>query len=205
MARNNTKSPVQCIYLFIFGRVKTLRETLNIDAKYEDESYVAKYGRTEDLLRITREYDKKFGKICPYMKLKYYAWIDDVKHITEVEAKIKNQFKLTKPQIEYDNTKGLVIIKKGELKEIKELFEYILIKYSSRLKSMIIYYEMKISETKNKCLRYKQKCEILELKLKFEKDIIEQEREYFKQECEYLKNKLQDERKIHELELQLKK
>jgi hypothetical protein len=60
---NTDANTLPCVYLFTLGYVKDLRQSLNIDNSFNDESIVAKYGFTKDLSRRTGEHIKSFSKI----------------------------------------------------------------------------------------------------------------------------------------------
>lgn len=187
---------IPCIYLFTLGKVKELRNVMHIDAKYNDESYVAKYGRTDDLLRRTKQHTKTFGEMCPHMKLKYYAWIDDINHIAEAETLVKKYFQIINANFAYSDMKELVILNKDAIKNTKQYYEQLLTTYSSRLKSMISQYEKEIAECNAQRIKYKAKehaAKLKNAKLQMEVD---------KQEIiiEQLKEMLTYEKHIHELE-----
>jgi hypothetical protein len=74
---NCDANTVPCVYLFTLGYVKDLRESMNIDNKYDNNSIVTKYGFTKNLARRTKEHMSNYNKIngCD-LKLKHYSYID---------------------------------------------------------------------------------------------------------------------------------
>jgi len=72
-----SSGPVSCVYLFTLGKVKDLRESMNISNDYKDTDIICKYGYSISLERRFKEHQKKYGSINGVdLRLKYYRYID---------------------------------------------------------------------------------------------------------------------------------
>jgi len=108
-------NPTPCIYMFTLGYVKDLRLSMNIDKKYNDDTIVCKYGKTDSLERRISEHEKTYGTIkgCD-LNVKYYSYIDPL-NITQAENNIRSYFKSMNAHIVYDKHKELIIVDKKTL------------------------------------------------------------------------------------------
>jgi hypothetical protein len=160
---NKNVNTVPCVYLFTLGLVKDLRKSMNIDESYDDKSMVCKYGYTDSIKRRTSEHMKTYGKIKHVdLKLKYYSYIDP-QYISEGETKIKNFMNNMNMDFQYEKYKELIILKKENIEETKEKYEYIGNKYSGHIAELITKlkdkdHELEL-EKQNSKLKYKD-CEL---------------------------------------------
>ena len=185
-----------CVYLTAFNTVSILRENMNIDKKYSNDSIVYKFGLTKSFeIRKNghkNEY-KKLDKLID-MKLIQYTYIDPL-YISEAENEIKNM--LEDYKITWDNHDELVIIPNNMLKFVKKIYENIGMKYSGHTQEFM----KKINELENIISNFNKEQEyqksIFEEKLK-SKDLIIDNKDLI---IENFKKELY----IKELELQLAK
>ena len=95
-----TTSDVSCLYLINIGLVKDLRTKYNIDITVDDNSYVAKFGRTNSLSRRLREHRAKYGND---IELLIFEYIDNML-LVEAESSLKTYFTSVKTRIITDGT-----------------------------------------------------------------------------------------------------
>jgi hypothetical protein len=89
---NTNVSTMPAIYLFHLGSVKDLRSSLNIPDRFEDNSTVYKFGRSDNLHRRTGDHETAFGRLANVnLRLKHHVYIDPV-FTTEAEADIRKYF-----------------------------------------------------------------------------------------------------------------
>jgi hypothetical protein len=158
---NCDTNTLPCVYLFTLGYVKDLRESMNIEVKYEDNFIVAKYGRTDNLSRRTKEHLSHYKKIKNSdLKLKHYCYIDP-QYISSAENDIKNFIECLGLKFNYNSEEEIIIIPNDVkyLKLISEKFDHIGKKYSGHITELI----MKIKDLEGFI-------EKQELKHNFEKD-----------------------------------
>ena len=120
---------VPCVYLTAFNTVNKLRDTMKIDAKYNDDDVIYKFGLTKSFETRKNGHRSEYKKIEHLidMKLVYYTYIDPL-YISEAETEIKTL--LCDNKIEWDGHDELVIIPNNLLKHIKTFYENIGMKYS---------------------------------------------------------------------------
>ena len=122
---NTSVHTLSCIYLFTLGNVKNLRESMKIDAKYDDTSIVCKYGFTKDISRRTSEHMDTFNKISnANLKLKCHAYIDP-QYMSKGESEIRNFMNTLNIKMNYENNDELVIIPLDLLSLVLKQYEYI--------------------------------------------------------------------------------
>ena len=163
---NCETNSIPCVYLFTLGYVKDLRISMNIDAKYNDDSIVAKYGFTKELSRRTNEHIKTYNKIngCN-LKLKYYSYLDP-QYISNGENDIKDFILALNLKLSYENYDELIVIPKEYIKIISEKYDHIGKKYSGHISELIT--KIKELEDKYEKQELQHKYEIQTIK--YEKD-----------------------------------
>ena len=78
------------IYIFSLGKVKELRESLNITNEHNDDFVVAKYGYTKDFTNTTKTLREKYEHIDKVdLQLLHHYYIDQ-KHIFKAEKEIRD-------------------------------------------------------------------------------------------------------------------
>jgi hypothetical protein len=168
---NADSKTLPCVYFFTLNTVKELRESMNIDSKYEDSSIVGKFGFTKDLSRRTGEHIKKYGEIknCD-LKLKHYSYIDP-QYMSRAEKDIKDLMSAFQVKFEYKDEDELVIIPKKLMEIIESQYEMIGKKYIGHISELITKikelenrYEIMEERHKNEIL--KKDVELLEMRLK---------------------------------------
>jgi hypothetical protein len=120
---------ISCVYLTYLNDVKILRDKMNIDLKYHDNSKVYKFGLTESLERRKNEHKREFKNIEKFIDLKLvqYSMIDK-QFLTKAEKDIKNEYQDN--IIEYENMTEIIILNDDEFKKIKKSYEILGYKYS---------------------------------------------------------------------------
>lgn len=151
---------VPCIYLFVLGTVKDLRKSMNIDQKYEDDSFVVKYGFTDSIARRTYEHMKTYGKIKGAdLKLKLYSYVDPL-YVSSAENDIKYYFAAFDVKLEYKCHDELVVIKPSNIKLIEKQYKQISDLYGGHIKEMIN--KMECMKRDMQLLEEKHKIELLQ-------------------------------------------
>jgi hypothetical protein len=170
-----------CVYLTAFNDVKTLRELMNIDAKYNDDDIVYKFGLTKSFEARKNGHKFEYKDIANLidMKLVKYTYIDPL-YLTDAENELKD--KLSDYKINWNNHDELIVIPKNLLKFIEVVYENIGSKYSGHTAEFnkqvcelnnqinelkhVIKLKDKELELKDKDIQLeKQKSELLEMKL----------------------------------------
>ena len=111
----NRKTPVvrgekflPSIYIFSLGKVKELRESLNISAEHNDDSVVAKCGYTKDFTNTTETLKEKYDYIDNVdLQLLQHCFIDQ-KQIFKAEKEIRVQLGCHR-YLEYNKGEFLII------------------------------------------------------------------------------------------------
>jgi hypothetical protein len=147
---NTSTNILPCIYLFTLGFVKNLRISMNINDCIADDSIVAKYGFSKDLVRRTGEHIHSYGKIinCD-LKLKFHSYIDP-QFISSGENDIKNFFNALKVNLNYENNDELVIIPKNLISLVEKQYQLIGKNYMGYISELIT--KIKELEEKNNIL-----------------------------------------------------
>jgi len=134
--RATVKTP--CIYFFILGSVKELRNSMNINDDYDDEMIIGKFGLTKDLSRRTTEHIKDFGKIKGNsLALKYYSYIDP-QYISQGETDLKKYFNDLDVFFKYEKKAELVIVSKKDMINVEKMYSEIGSRYGGHTTELII-------------------------------------------------------------------
>ena len=143
---NTGVNTLPCIYLFTLNTVKNLRQDMNIDNKYTDDSIVCKYGFTKDLTRRTTEHIETYKKINNVeLKLKYYSYIDP-QYISKGESDIRLFMNALNINFNYDNMEEIVIIPKELFHLVQKQYEMIGHNYMGHISELVT----KIKDLENK-------------------------------------------------------
>jgi|688.fasta_scaffold216641_2 hypothetical protein len=157
---NADSKTLPCVYFFTLNTVKELRESMNIDNKYEDSSIVGKFGFTKDLSRRTGEHIKRYGEIKNSdLKLKHYSYIDP-QYMSRAEKDIKDLMCAFGVRYNYKEEEELVIIPKNMIDIIGNQYEMIGKKYIGHISELIN--KIKELESRNEIIEERHKNEIME-------------------------------------------
>lgn len=164
---NTSTNTIPCIYLFTLNNVKELRQSMNIDDKYLDDSFVCKYGFTKDLSRRTNEHIETYSKIqnCE-LKLKFHSYIDP-QYISKGESDIKMFMNALNISFNYENQEEIVIIPKNLMNLVQKQYEQIGKNYLGHISEVIT----KIKELEDKYEKQKLNHQI-ELQKEKEKNLV---------------------------------
>ena len=192
-----------CVYLTAFNTVKELRNIMNIDSKYSDDSVVYKFGLTKSFESRKNGHKSEYKKLEKFidMKLVYFTYIDPL-YISQAELEIKNLLNDYKLYPEWDNHEELIIIPNNLLKIIKTIYENIGMKYSGHTQE----FNRKIEELNKTILEYEYKINLLIKDLDNEEIINNKDKELFEAKLnnkDYEIENLKKELRIKELELLL--
>lgn len=184
---NTATNSLPCVYLFTLNTVKNLRASMNLDAKYSDDSVVCKYGFTKDLSRRTAEHIDTFKKIPnTELKLKYYSYMDP-QYISKGESDIRLFMNGLKINTNYENMEELVVIPKELTSLVERQYEMIGRNYMghiselvTRIKELEDKYEKELLNHKLEMQQLQHNNTILQNKLemqkeKYEHDILKKE------------------------------
>ena len=184
---NTATNSLPCVYLFTLNTVKNLRASMNLDAKYSDDSIVGKYGFTKDLSRRTGEHIDTFKKIPnTELKLKYYSYMDP-QYISKGESDIRSFMNGLKINTSYENMEELVVIPKELMSLVERQYEMIGRNYMghiselvTRIKELEDKYEKELLNHKLEMQELQHNNTLLENKLemqkeKYEHDILKKE------------------------------
>ena len=161
-------SSVPAVYLFTFGFVKDLRESMNIDPSIPDNYIVAKYGRCEDLNIRKSAHIKTYGKIKNVdIRLLYFAMIDP-QFVSEAETTISHYYIDTNMKINYENHTEIIAFDPKKTNNIKNQYTLVQNLYAGKYKELILINEnlKKDIESKNKEIENIAHNHKLQLKLK---------------------------------------
>ena len=143
---NADTNTLPCVYLMTLNTVKNLRQSMNIDTKYNDDSIVCKYGFTKDLSRRTGEHIDTFKKIeNTELKLKYYAYMDP-QFMSKGESDIRLFMNALNINFNYGTMEELVIIPKELMSLVHKQYEMISKNYMGHISELIT----KIKELEDK-------------------------------------------------------
>ena len=177
--KNTTTIP--CVYLFKLGKVKDVRETFELDEKYNDEDILYKYGMTCDISRRCKEHEKNYGKMKNVeLELSRYCYID-VLYISEAETKLQHYFQAL--DVIVDN-KELVVINKKNEKWVDELYNDVCKQFMGRNTELI----NKIKDLENQIKIMKKDYELLEKDI----ELKDKDNELLKIKLELCEYKLND-------------
>lgn len=147
---NADRNVLPCIYMFVLGIAKVLRDTMCIDAKYPDDTVIAKFGFTKDLARRTSEHMAKYNKIKHVdLKLKHYSYIDP-QYMSSAESDIKDFMTAYEARFEFDKDEELVAIPCGMMKMVEKQYAFIGKQYMGHISELIT--RIKELEDKNEKL-----------------------------------------------------
>ena len=131
-------SSVPAVYLFTFGFVKDLRESMNIDPSIPDNYIVAKYGRCEDLNIRKSAHIKTYGNIKNIeIRLLYFAMIDP-QFVSEAETTISHYYIDTNMKINYENHTEIIAFDPKKTNNIKNQYTLLQNLYSVKYKELIL-------------------------------------------------------------------
>jgi hypothetical protein len=126
-----------CVYMFILGSVKDLRESMQIDPKYTDDMLIAKYGCTGDLERRTAEHIKTYSSIKGVdLTIKHYSYIDPM-YTMQAETDIRGFFNGIEARFEYQASNELVALKPTLLKMVSDQYRLLSCSYQGHITQMI--------------------------------------------------------------------
>ena len=118
-----TKFP--CIYLLLLGKIKDLRETFKISTEVDDNSFVYKYGFSDDLGRRIGEHDAKYGKL-PNVNIKLSTFhIIDPKYTSEAENDVREFASVFELKIDTDGYNELIVLNTKQHDILKHQYAYI--------------------------------------------------------------------------------
>jgi len=172
---------------------------MKLDAQYNDDSIVCKYGFTKDLSRRTREHIDTYKKIDNIeLKLKYYSYIDP-QYISKGESDIRLFMNALNINLNYENMEELVVIPKELITLVQKQYEMIGRNYMGHISELVtkikeledMYEKQQLNHTidMQKVEHNMQKVEhnniILQNKLEMQKE--KHEHELLKKEVEIMK------------------
>lgn len=167
---NKTTRQMPCVYLFLIGKVSTLREILDICDDYDDEDLVFKWGMTNDLRRRTGEHEKTYSKKYGYnLELVLFNPIDP-QFISKAETELKHIIIDMEFKFENDEHTELAIIPENKMKLIKKQYNLLSIQYAGhytelqhKIQLMEKNHELEIMKLKNENELLKKDIQILKL------------------------------------------
>ena len=137
---------IPVVYFYTLGNVKTLRKSMNIDAKYKDNDIVGIYGLTKEFSRRTKEHIKTYKKLKgSNLKLKWYSYIDPM-YLYKAEADIRNCMNGLDIHFRYEKEKEMVIIPEKQILIVQTAYENIGKKYIGHVSELVL----KIRELEDK-------------------------------------------------------
>ena len=178
---NADRNTLPCVYLFTLNTVGNLRQSMNIDSKYPDDSIVAKYGFTKDLARRTGEHINKYSKITNVdLKLKYYSYVDPI-YMSNAETDIRDYMIGFETKFEFNKEDELVIIPKNFVKMVERQYELIGKSYMGHISELItriknledklekqsLQHQIELQNEKHKIELQSKDLQLLEYKIKF--------------------------------------
>lgn len=161
---NRCVSNIPAIYIFNFGKVHNLRESMNIPENYKNELNVYKFGRTNSLSRRIGEINNLYSKIPNVIiDLNKFAYVDEDK-LHKAEANIKEFITTLNLRYSYENHQEIFIASSVNIKSVYDQLILIEKKYNTRN----IQYRANISD-----IKMQHSYEINELKLSLKDKEIE--------------------------------
>lgn len=123
--------PVSTIYFFILGSVETLRNKYNIPNEVDGKKILGKYGRSEDLIRRTKEHKKKYGTSIQILVFN----IIDPTFVSKAENALDLFFKkdLVDITIKGNKETELVAVDESSIKMIKSQYSLVGTKYEGKV------------------------------------------------------------------------
>lgn len=176
---NKTSNQVSCNYLFSIGRVRNLREALDISKKYNDDDFVYKWGMTKDLERRIAELIGEYNMKGTKVELVIYNYTDP-QYISEAETALKHMMQGYGLNLIHETHKELAIIPKEKMGLVKKQYETIAKAYRGQVSDMI-------AQLKEKEFMIKEKDAQLKI-MQLEKDSIIKDKDaqlkMMQQECD---------------------
>lgn len=167
-----TSGCISCVYLFSLGKVKDLRDTMDIPDEYPDNSTVYKYGRTGDIAVRTRQHQKTYGKYQNVdLQLVYHGYVDP-DHASKAETAIAHSMQGMDLTWSFDSHKELIIVPDKKYKYVQEQYDNITELYRGRMKQVVDELERQkylIELAKQETEMVKKDMEILKLQLELAK------------------------------------
>lgn len=146
---HTNKLPV--LYFFTLGYVKDLRTSMNINTNYKDNMIVAIYGRTDDIVRRTKEHNAYYKKIRGInLRLKYESFVDP-QFLSEAETEISEYVDDLKCRFLYEKENEMIIVDEKQLKRFESQYEYVSKKYMGHITELVN--QLKEEQNKNKILQ----------------------------------------------------
>ena len=171
---DKTSRDIPCIYLFSIGKVSDLRELLDINEEYDDNEYVYKWGRTDDLKRRIKEHEKTFSKKEGFdLQLVLFNNIDP-QFVSEAETNITHYMEDMNFKLKHDIFRELAIIPKNRMKRTKEHYKLVSDNYAGHYTELL--QRIKIMEEKHARELLQKDNELL----KKDKELLERDVKYLK-------------------------
>jgi hypothetical protein len=100
-----------CIYLLSLGKVKELRQSMNIPPHFADDAIVCKYGRTENFKRRLAEHGSKYNKGInnAFVRVLRYTHIDPI-NASSAESALAKLMNSINSRIQYRDETELVVV-----------------------------------------------------------------------------------------------
>jgi len=164
-----------CIYILILGNVKSLRKSMAIDLKYDDEQLVCKYGLTNNYVKRFGQHKREFEKLEGCILNVYSICTVDKTYLHEVETHVKQYVKTLHVDYYFNTHTEFMIVNKDVLdNQIKK-----------ELKILYTIYNHKVSESRNVVEKLHHQMDMLELTHKYE--ISNKDRIFAERELEFYK------------------
>jgi len=190
---NISAKTLPCIYLTLFGTVKSLRESMAIDSKYNDNDMVFKFGLTKSFEQRNSKHKSEYKELNIDMTIVQFVMIDAL-YLFDAEKKLKDTMKNYK--LEYKDHNELVVLSVEELEKIKREYKILGNEFSghtAELNNQMHEYQKQFEE------KIKQNDELIN------KTIIEKMQMELTYVKEHNKEKMELIMKINELEKELLK
>lgn len=172
------------------GFVKDLRAEMNIDSKYDDSMIVCIYGRTDSIIRRSKEHNNGYKNIKnAVLRLKYEAYVDPMM-LSKAETEVSNYVTSTNCRFLHETETEMFIVDEKQLKLFETQYENIAKKYMGNKAEIINQLKDKDNEINNLQLIYEKKIieTQQEIRVKYS-DLLDKLRE----KNELLEKKLNDE------------
>lgn len=197
-----SSTDLPCIYLTHLNDVKTLRQEMKLDEKYNDNDIVFKFGLTKSFKQRKYGHKSEFKKISHLidMKICCFSWIDPL-YISQAETELKNI--LNEYKIVYDKTDELVVLSSSTLRLVKTLYENISKKFSGH--TYELNEKIKQLEHEKELIKKEKDNEYELLKKDKEYELLKKESEIYKisKDKDFEILRLEKELEIAQLKLQL--
>jgi len=123
--------PVSAIYFFVLGTVESLRKKYNIPKSVDGKKLLGKYGRSEALIRRTKEHKRKYGTNIQILVFN----IIDPTYVSEAETSLDLFFEkdLVDITIKGNRETELVAIDESSIKNVRAQYSLIGSKYEGKV------------------------------------------------------------------------